>query len=248
MTSTSVDCDDTDRTSFLFLDDGTEAVTSSRKSGMAVRKQQLAAHHLVEVEIMRRGLFFAVIALFAMGCSARPIGGETGWKIYGPPGPAGVAGPAGPQGPPGPAGPAGSAGTAGVQGAPGSAGAQGAPGAMLRWTSFKDILFDFDKSDLRANETSKVSEIATYMERNPSVKVGIDGHTDPRGTDKYNQALSERRVVVIRDALLRAGVPTDKIHTGAFGKARPICGNPSEACWQRDRRVEVLITTDTASK
>jgi peptidoglycan-associated lipoprotein len=197
---------------------------------------------------MKRGLFFVVIALFALGCSARPIGGATGWKIYGPPGPVGVAGPAGPQGPPGPAGSAGSVGMpgpAGVQGATGSAGAQG---AMVRWTSFKDILFDFDKSDLRANETSKVSEIATYMEQNPSVKVGIDGHTDPRGTDKYNQALSERRVVVIRDALLRAGVPVDKIHTGAFGKARPVCGNPTESCWQRDRRVEVLITTDTASK
>jgi peptidoglycan-associated lipoprotein len=200
---------------------------------------------------MKRGLFFAVIALFALGCTARPIGGETGWKIYGPPGPAGVAGPVGPQGPPGPAGPAGAAGMSGpsgMQGPTGSAGAAGAPSAMVRWTSFKDILFDFDKSDLRANETSKVSEIATYMQQNPSVKVGIDGHTDPRGTDKYNQALSERRVSVIRAALMRAGVPDDKIHTGAFGESRPICGDPTEACWQRDRRVEVLLTTDSASR
>ncbi len=204
--------------------------------------------------MMKRGLFFAAIALFAMGCSARPIGGETGWNIYGPPGPAGVAGPVGPQGPPGPAGPVGPggmSGSAGVQGPTGPAGAQGAqgaPGAMTRWTSFKDILFDFDKSDLRANQTGEVSQIATYMQQNPSVKVGIDGHTDPRGTDKYNQALSERRVNVIREALVRAGVPSDKIHTAAFGKERPICGNPTEACWQRDRRVEVLITTDSASK
>jgi peptidoglycan-associated lipoprotein len=141
-----------------------------------------------------------------------------------------------------------------LQGATGSAGAQGAqgaqaaPAAAVRWTSFKDILFDFDKSDLRQNETGKVSEIAAYLQQNPSVKVGIDGHTDPRGTDKYNQALSERRVSVIHDALVRAGVPGGKIHTGAFGEKRPICGSPNEACWQRDRRVEVLLTTDSASK
>ena len=130
------------------------------------------------------------------------------------------------------------AGPSGLQGATGVTGAAGAPAAMIRWTSFKDILFDFDKSDLRANETGKVSEIATYLQQNPSVKVGIDGHADPRGTDKYNQALSERRVIVIRDALVRAGVPGDKIHTGAFGESRTVCGDATEACWQRDRRVE----------
>jgi flagellar motor protein MotB len=49
---------------------------------------------------------------------------------------------------------------------------------------------------------------ATSVRRpqNPSIKVGIDGHTDPRGTNPYNQALSERRVQAIRDALMRAGV------------------------------------------
>lgn len=206
---------------------------------------------------MKRGLFVAAIALLAIGCTARPNGGETGWKIYGPEGPAGVAGPAGPQGPQGPAGPAGSAGVAGPSGMPGVAGAAGAagangpagaPAAMMRWTSFKDILFDFDKSDLRMNERSKVAEIVSYMQQNPSVKVGIDGHADPRGTDRHNQGLSERRVAVVREALMRAGIVGDKIHTGAFGESRPACSNSTEACWQRDRRVEVLLTTDTASK
>lgn len=200
---------------------------------------------------MKRGLFFAAIALFAMGCSARPIGGETGWNIYGPTGPAGsagVAGSVGPQGPAGPAGPAGSAGMSGPSGVQGAAGPAGEAGATMRWTSFRDILFDFDKSDLRANETGKVSDIATYMQQNPAVKVGIDGHTDPRGTDNYNQALSERRVNVIREALVRGGVPGDRIHMGAFGESRTVCGNATEACWQRDRRVEVLLTTDSASR
>ena len=194
--------------------------------------------------MMKRGFLFAALALFAVGCSSRPIGGETGWQIYGPagaPGPPGVAGLAGPAGPAGAQGPAGPQGPAGMQGPAGTAGVQGPTGAVQQWFAFKDFRFDFDKSDVRANEETKIGEIVTYMEQNPSAQIGIDGHTDPRGTDRYNQALSERRVNAIRDALVKAGGPSDRIHTGAYGEQRPKCGEATEACWQRDRRVEVLV-------
>ncbi len=197
---------------------------------------------------MKRVLSFAVIALFAVGCTARPIGGEAGWKLYGPAGPQGVAGPAGPEGPVGPAGPAGPAGVAGLQGPAGPMGVAGAPGAAaVRWTTFKDILFDFDKADLRANEQATIDQIASYLQENPSLTVGIEGFADPRGTDRYNQALSERRVDAIKNALVKAGVPADRIQTGAFGETRPKCNDKTEGCWQRDRRVEVLIGTNPSA-
>ena len=153
----------------------------------------------------------------------------------------GMAGGIGATGPMGPAGPA------GAQGPAGPAGAQTAAAAK-QWSSFRDFLFDFDKSAIRSNETSHVSDVAAYLQQNPSARVGIDGHADPRGTDPYNQSLSERRVNNIRDALVNAGVSTGKIHTGAFGETQPKCNESTESCWQRDRRVEVLIGTDTASK
>jgi peptidoglycan-associated lipoprotein len=131
----------------------------------------------------------------------------------------------------------------------GDAGLAGASGtAGTKWTAFRDILFDFDKSDVRTNETSEISQIAMYVRQNPSVTVGIDGHADPRGTDKYNQALSERRVGAVKDALMTAGVPSAKILTGAFGESRLKCNDQTEECWQLDRRVEVLMGTNTASK
>jgi peptidoglycan-associated lipoprotein len=153
----------------------------------------------------------------------------------------GMAGGIGATGPMGPAGPA------GAQGPAGPAGAQTAAAAK-QWSSFRDFLFDFDKSAIRSNETSHVSDIAAYLKQNPSARVGIDGHADPRGTDPYNQGLSERRVNAIRDALVNAGVSTGKIHTGAFGETQPKCNESTEGCWQRDRRVEVLVGTDTASR
>ena len=151
--------------------------------------------------------------------------------------PFGMAGERGPAGPMGPAGPA------GAQGAAGSVGPQAKADAAKQWSSFKDFLFDTDKSDIRANETSKVTDIAAYMKQNPSVQVGIDGFADPRGTNPHNQALSERRVNAIRDALVKAGVPGDKIKTGAFGEQRLLCNESTAACWQSDRRVEVLISS-----
>jgi len=152
----------------------------------------------------------------------------------------GMAGAAGTIGPMGPAGPA------GVQGPAGPVGPQAA--AAKQWSSFRDFLFDFDKSAIRSNETSHVSDIAAYMKQNASARVGIDGHADPRGTDPYNQSLSERRVNAIRDALVKAGVQDGRIHTGAFGETQPKCNESTETCWQRDRRVEVLIGTETASR
>lgn len=149
-------------------------------------------------------------------------------------GPFGIAGERGPAGPAGPQG---------AQGPAGPVGPQAEATAVKQWASFKNFLFDTDKAAIRSNEMSKVSEIAAYLQQNQPAKVGIDGYSDPRGTDPYNQALSQRRVNAIRDALVTAGVPNEKIQTGAFGEQRLQCNQSTEACWQIDRRVEVLIST-----
>ena len=147
------------------------------------------------------------------------------------------------------AGERGPAGPAGPMGAQGPAGPQATAADIKNWASFSNFLFDFDKADVRANETSKVADIATYMQKNASVQVGIDGFADPRGTDQYNQTLSERRVIAIRDALVSAGVATGRIRTGAFGESQVKCHESTEACWQSDRRVEVLMgTPDIATR
>jgi len=206
---------------------------------------------------MKRALLFGVLALFAVGCSTRPMGGETGWKVYGPAGPegpAGLVGPAGPQGPAGapgvagPAGPAGAlglAGLAGPQGPAGAQGSQGVAGAVARWESFKDFLFDFDKSDVRTDERGKIKEIVEFMKEHPTFELGLEGYADPRGTDAYNQVLSERRVTAIRDALVNDGAATGRIRIGAEGEKNRNCGEDTEGCYQKNRRVEVFVRPDS---
>lgn len=96
-----------------------------------------------------------------------------------------------------------------------------------RWTPFKDFWFDLDRSDLRSSDSGKASDVARYLSQNPGQQVGIDGSIDPNNAD-----LSNRRVSTVRAALLQAGVPADKIQTGAFG----------DPLRQRADRVEVLVS------
>jgi outer membrane protein OmpA-like peptidoglycan-associated protein len=121
------------------------------------------------------------------------------------------------------------------------AGAPGPAGAPQAWTSFNDVLFDFDKSNVRSSETPKVDKLVQYMKDNPGIEIGLDGYTDPRGSNPYNMKLSQRRVDAVKAALVSSGVPASRIRTGAFGKERPKCTEATEACWQQDRRVEVLV-------
>ena len=102
-------------------------------------------------------------------------------------------------------------------------------------------MFDFNKSNVRSSETNKVDKIVQYVKDNPNSQIGLDGFTDPKGTGEYNAVLSQRRADAVKAALLVKGVPTARIRTGAFGETRPRCTEATEACWQQDRRVEVLV-------
>lgn len=187
--------------------------------------------------------------LLAAGCTG-PAGptGMTG--AQGAPGMTGVQGSpgmTGAQGSAGMTGVQGSAGMTGVQGPAGITGAQGAPALSpspmpgVRWMSLKEIMFDYDRSDIRYSESRKPAEVAAYMSQNPSVRLGIDGYTDMRGTSQYNPPLNQRRVAAVLDALIQAGVSADRIETGTFGTDRFQCNPSSEQCSQREGRVEVLV-------
>ena len=193
---------------------------------------------------MKRLVYFAVAALLAAGCTARPVGGADGWKVYGPmgsEGPAGANGVAGLQGPQGPMGPAGPSGPQGVAGLQGPVGPAGANGADLQWARFSDIQFDLNRADLRSAEAGKVEQLATYLKQNPTFRVEIEGFADPRGSQAYNIKLSTQRVNAVRDALIAQGVSQDRILIGAYGKLNRKTEGTDEMAWQQDRRVEVIV-------
>ncbi len=189
---------------------------------------------------MKRALYVLAILVLA-GCTARPVGGLYGWKVYGPQGPEGPQGVAGPIGASGSQGVAGVQGPMGPQGPQGPQGAVGAKGEDMTWHSFANILFDVNKATLRQDETTKIGDIVAYLKDNPSYQVELEAYADPRGSFGHNVKLSKKRVDTVRDALISAGVATDRIRVGAYGEMNPVCSEKTGACWQLDRRVEVLV-------
>jgi outer membrane protein OmpA-like peptidoglycan-associated protein len=171
---------------------------------------------------MKRSLGLAVIAFFAVACT-------------------GPRGDTGPQGPTGMTGERGPTGMTGAQGERGTTESRGQPASVGGWVTLRDIIFDFDEADIRPSEMDKISDIASYVDQNPSVRLRIDGSTDRiRGTNQYNVDLSQRRVARVRDALIRTGVSADRIETGDFPAERARCDDSTEQCSRRDGRVEVL--------
>ena len=86
-----------------------------------------------------------------------------------------------------------------------------------------------------------MSDVITYMKQNPAVELSLEGYADPRGTDKYNQKLSERRVKTVQDALVAGGVEAKRIRIGAQGEKNRNCNEDTEDCFQKNRRVEVFV-------
>jgi outer membrane protein OmpA-like peptidoglycan-associated protein len=105
-----------------------------------------------------------------------------------------------------------------------------------------DVLFDFDKADIRADASEALARLATVIGAYPNGRVELSGHTDSRGADAYNLRLSERRAEAVKAWLVsRHGIDAARLATRGEGEARPVADNGSEAGRQRNRRVEALI-------
>jgi len=108
-----------------------------------------------------------------------------------------------------------------------------------------NVLFEFDKADLKPEAREKLAKISGILLTYPELKIEADGHTDAIGTDEYNQKLSEARAESVRSYLAQEGVPADHLTSRGFGKTRPISTNTTAEGRQRNRRVELLVSGDT---
>lgn len=106
---------------------------------------------------------------------------------------------------------------------------------------FKDILFDYDKYDIRDEGKQTLKNVADYLRKNASQKVLIEGHCDDRGTSEYNLALGDRRAKSAKDYLVSLGVPSSRIDIISYGKEKPACTEHSEGCWAKNRRDHFVV-------
>ena len=105
--------------------------------------------------------------------------------------------------------------------------------------------FDFDKSVVRKTDDAELQRAVDFVKKYPGYKLSIEGHTDSIGTDKYNQALSERRAAAVKAYLVKQGVvDNQKITSVGYGESRPIADNKTKKGRFENRRVEVLVLSE----
>ena len=106
----------------------------------------------------------------------------------------------------------------------------------------KDVYFDYDKSDVRADQQSSIQADAQFLNQHPNMNFTIEGHCDERGSTDYNLALGDQRASAVKNALTAAGVNASRVKTISYGKEKPFCSESNEACWQQNRRGHFVYT------
>jgi len=107
-----------------------------------------------------------------------------------------------------------------------------------------EILFDFDKAEVKPEYFQEIKRVAEFMQRYPSTSTEIQGHTDSKGKDGYNLKLSQRRVNAVLDVLVNEfGVSSSRLTAVGYGESQPIADNGTREGRQLNRRVVAHIET-----
>ncbi|HYY24952.1 MAG TPA: peptidoglycan-associated lipoprotein Pal [Candidatus Udaeobacter sp.] len=118
---------------------------------------------------------------------------------------------------------------------------QGQSSATSASSPLKDIFYDFDRYDLKADARDTLKANADWLKNNPSARIEIEGHCDDRGTNEYNLALGAKRAQTAKDYLVTLGIPAERLSTISYGEEIPVCKEQEESCWQKNRRARFVV-------
>lgn len=110
------------------------------------------------------------------------------------------------------------------------------------------ILFAFSKADLGDSAMKNLNTLVDILNKYPLTNIEVQGHTDSRGTEEYNQGLSERRASSVANYLIAKGINASRITTKGFGKLAPAYSNDTPEGQAQNRRVEFIITANEQMK
>jgi len=110
------------------------------------------------------------------------------------------------------------------------------------------VLFGFDQADLSADAKANLDKLVTVLNTYPDTNIEVQGHTDSKGSESYNQNLSVKRATSVSDYLISNQITATRITTKGFGETLPKYENETEDGRAQNRRVEFLITANEKMK
>lgn len=111
----------------------------------------------------------------------------------------------------------------------------------LKLTMNSEVSFDYDSATVKPAFRDTLDKLADLLRKYDRTVVHVIGHTDSRGSDAYNQSLSERRARAVMDYLISRGVPAERLRSEGRSEREPRDSNATEAGRQLNRRVEVYM-------
>jgi len=105
----------------------------------------------------------------------------------------------------------------------------------------KNIYFDFNKTTLKPESFVELNKVVDFLEQNPTVEVEIAGHTDSKGTDEYNNSLSQGRSQAVVDYIANQGIDVTRLVAKGYGESKPIDTNDTPEGQANNRRVEFTV-------
>ena len=132
------------------------------------------------------------------------------------------------------------------QNVPGATVARVGEGIAVTFAS--GLLYDFDSDVVRPDAAQNLRALAASLTQYPNTDLLIVGHTDAVGTGEYNQTLSERRAAAAANYLVAQGVDRARLRAVGRGETEPIAANDTEAGRQANRRIEIAIVANAATR
>jgi len=111
--------------------------------------------------------------------------------------------------------------------------------------TFEDVHFAFDRYNLRPEALMLLDDAVTKLQRNPNIRITVEGYCDSIGTTQYNLALGEKRAGSVRDYLASRGVAANRIRTISYGEAMPIADNRTAQGRAMNRRAHLVVIMET---
>jgi outer membrane protein OmpA-like peptidoglycan-associated protein len=108
--------------------------------------------------------------------------------------------------------------------------------------TLRNVTFDFDKADIKDQYVSTLAQVAKGLNnRYPSAVLKIFGYTDNVGTEQYNQELSNKRAMAVKELLTKLGMDGKRMTARGLGETAPIASNDTPQGREQNRRVELII-------
>lgn len=103
------------------------------------------------------------------------------------------------------------------------------------------ITFDFDRYDLKSEFRPVLDNLASTLNEYNQTRIEVTGHTDSKGTDAYNQTLSQNRANAVAGYLGGRGVASSRMVVTGAGESRPVASNDTDSGRAENRRVEITL-------